>query len=98
MNTWVAAGATAVVMSERGRNALRRGLVGGIAAAMTVGKTVSTAAVGVAHGAERVASSAGDFAGDLVGEAQESRSGSGTKAKKRSESHEQRPKSAREDR
>ncbi len=75
MNAWFAAGATAVVMSERGRSLLRRGLVYGLASAMNAGETFTSAATGVAHGAESVASSAGDLAGDLVGEAKQTRRG-----------------------
>jgi hypothetical protein len=90
MNTWVAAGATAVVVSERGRNAVRRGVVLGLATAMAVGRTVASAATEVAHGAERAASSAGGFAGDLVGEAQDARSGA-SKKRKRSEARGTRP-------
>ena len=73
MNAWVAAGATAVLMSERGRNFLRRVAVYGVANVMNAGESFAIAATDVAHGAERVASSAGDLAGDLVGEAQQAR-------------------------
>jgi hypothetical protein len=73
MNAWVAAGATAVLMSERGRNFLRRAAVYGVANVMNAGETFASAATDVAHGAERVASSAGDLAGDLVSEAQHAR-------------------------
>jgi hypothetical protein len=75
MNTLLAAGATVIVMSQRGRNLLRRAVVYGVANAMSVGETVASAASGVAQSAERVASSAGDLAGDLVGEAQQARQG-----------------------
>ncbi len=75
MNAWFAAGATAVLMSERGRNLVRRGVVYVVANAMNAGETFTSAATEVAHGAERVASSAGDLAGDLVGEAQHARHG-----------------------
>jgi hypothetical protein len=70
MNAWVAAGATAALMSERGRSLLRRGLVYAAAGAMNAGEALASGATEVAHGAERVASSAGDLAGGLVGEAQ----------------------------
>jgi hypothetical protein len=73
MNPWFAAGATAILVSERGRNLLRRGIVYAVANAMNAGDTFASAATEVAHGAERVASSAGGLAGDLVGEAQEAR-------------------------
>ena len=73
MNAWVAAGATAVLMSERGRNFVRRVAVYGVANVMNAGESFASAATDVAHGAERVASSAGDLAGDLVGEAQQAR-------------------------
>ena len=79
MNAWFAAGATAVLMSERGRNLVRRGVVYGVANVMNFGETVASAATDVAHGAERVASGAGDLAGDLVGEAQQTRRGAGEK-------------------
>ena len=75
MNTRFAVGATAALMSERGRNASRRVVVYGLANAMSAGETFTSAATEVAHGAERVASSAGDLAGDLVGEAQHARQG-----------------------
>lgn len=75
MNTWFAVGATAVLMSEKGRNALRRVIVYGVANVMNAGDTFTSAATEVAHGAERVASSAGDLASDLVGEAQQARAG-----------------------
>lgn len=75
MNPWLAAGATAVVMSERARHFLRRGVVFGIAGAMNVGDAFAAAAGEFAHGAERVASSGAELAGDLVGEAQETRHG-----------------------
>jgi len=80
MNAWFAAGATAVLMSERGRNLLRRGLVHGVANVMSFGESVAVTATDVAHGAERVASSAGDLAGDLVGEAQQTRRGASEKS------------------
>ena len=80
MNPWVAAGATAVLMSERGRTFLRRVAVYGVANVMNAGETFASAATEVAHGAERVASSAGDLAGDLVGEAQQARQGAEGKA------------------
>jgi len=73
MNAWVAAGATAVLMSERGRSFIRRVAVYGVANVMNAGETFTSAATEVAHGAERVASSAGDLAGDLVGEARQAR-------------------------
>jgi hypothetical protein len=60
-------------MSERARGVVRRGLVYGIAGAMTVGEAAIAAGRGVAQGAEQVASSAGDLAGDLIGEAQGAR-------------------------
>ena len=77
MNPWFAAGATAIVMSERGRNLLRRGVVYAVANAMNAGETFAGAATEVAHGAERVASSAGGVAGGLVGEAREARHSAG---------------------
>ena len=73
MHALLAAGATAVVMSERARNVARRGLVYGVAGAIAAGEAALTAGRGVAHGAEQVASSAGDLAGDLIGEAQQAR-------------------------
>jgi hypothetical protein len=92
MNAWFAAGATAVLMSERGRNLLRRGLVYGVANVMNFGESVAVTATDVAHGAERVASSAGDLAGDLVGEAQQTRRGA---AEKSTNSQRSKPKSAK---
>jgi hypothetical protein len=76
MNSWVAAGATAAVMSERGRHLLRRGAVYALAGAITVGDALSEAAKGVAHEAEHVASTAGDLASDLLSEARRSEQGS----------------------
>src|SRR5262245_32781857 len=67
------AGGTAAVMSERTRKVLRRGIVYGLAGAISAGDVVVSAAKGVAHSAEEVASSAGDLASDLVGEAQKAR-------------------------
>lgn len=69
------AGGTAAVMSERTRKVLRRGIVYGLAGAISAGDAVVSAAKGVAHSAEEVASSAGDLASDLVGEAQKARHG-----------------------
>lgn len=84
MNAWVAAGATALVMSERGRNFVRRVAVYGVANVMNASETFASAATSaateVAHGAERVATSAGDLAGDLVGDAQQARHGADGKA------------------
>jgi hypothetical protein len=80
MNPWVAAGATAALMSERGRSLLRRGLVYAVAGAMNAGAALASGATEVAHGAERVASSAGDLAGGLVGEAQKTRQSSDNKS------------------
>ncbi len=68
MNPWFAAGATAILMSERGRNLLRRSIVYAVANAMNAGETFAGAATEVAHGAERVASSAGGLAGGLFSE------------------------------
>jgi hypothetical protein len=84
MNAWVAAGATAALMSERGRSLLRRGLVYAVAGAMNAGEALASGATEVAHGAERVASSAGGLAGGLVGEAQETRQSSDSKSSTRS--------------
>jgi hypothetical protein len=75
MHPLFVAGATAAVMHDRTRAVLRRGLVYGVAGAITAGEGLFAAARGVAHSAEQVASSAGDLAGDLVGEAQQARTG-----------------------
>jgi hypothetical protein len=75
MNPWLAAGGTAVVMSDRARTALRRGVVLGLAGAITAGETVLSTVKGVAESAENAASAAGDLASDLVGEAQKMRTG-----------------------
>jgi hypothetical protein len=75
MNPLLVAGATAAVMHQRSRTYLRRGLVYGVAGAITATEALFAASRGVAHGAEQVASSAGDLATDLVGEAQQARSG-----------------------
>jgi hypothetical protein len=69
MNPWIAAGGTAVLMSERARHLLRRGVVFGIAGAIRAGETVAAAAGGVAHGAEFMASSGTGLAGSLISEA-----------------------------
>jgi len=73
MNVWLAAGGTAALMSERGRQLLRRGAVYGLAGAITVGEAVASAAKSVAEEAEHVASSGRDMASDLVSEARQSR-------------------------
>jgi hypothetical protein len=75
MHPLIVAGATAAVMHDRTRGVLRRGLVYGVAGAITAGEALFAGARGVAHSAEQVASSAGDLAGDLVGEAQQARGG-----------------------
>jgi hypothetical protein len=70
MNTWLVVGATAAVMSERGRRVLRRGAVYALAGVITAGEALAATTKGVAHEAEHMASAAGEMAGDLVTEAQ----------------------------
>jgi hypothetical protein len=98
MNALFAAGATAALMSERGRNLLRRGVVYAVAGAINVGETLASGATDVAHKAERVASSASDLAGNLVGEAQETRQSpdgkSSTTQRPAGQSRSRRPKTA----
>jgi hypothetical protein len=72
------AGGTAAIMSERTRKVFRRGIVYGLAGAISAGDVVASAAKEVAHSAEEVVSSAGDLASDLVGEAQNARHGTET--------------------
>src|SRR5262249_31366486 len=92
VNPLFAAGATAALMSERSRKVLRRGIVYGLAGAITVFDAVVGAAEGVVHSAEYVASSAGGFAGGLVGDRQESHDGAAGRDRGRPQpSHPPRP-------
>jgi hypothetical protein len=59
MNPLVVAGATAVVLSKRGRSAIRKGVVYGLASVLTAGETVVSATKGVTHQAEHAVSQAG---------------------------------------
>jgi hypothetical protein len=72
MNPLLAIGATAALMSERSRKVLRRGIVYGLAGAITAVDTATAVAEEVVHSAEHVASSAGGFAGNLVGDSRAS--------------------------
>jgi hypothetical protein len=59
MNPLMVAGGTAVLMSKRGRNAVRQGVVYGLAGVLFAGDTVVNAARGATHTAEEAASAAG---------------------------------------
>ena len=72
MNPLLAAGATAALMSERSRKVLRRGIVYGLAGAITAVETAGVVAEEVVHSAEHAASSASGFAGNLVGDSRAS--------------------------
>jgi len=52
MNPLVVVGATAVVLSKRGRSVIRKGVVYGLAGALTAGDAVVSATKGATHQAE----------------------------------------------
>jgi hypothetical protein len=67
MNPWLAAGAGALLVSERGRNVARRGVVYGLAQLISIGEAAThtaeeatTTAGGVASGAAHSAKHGGD--------------------------------------
>ena len=63
MNPWLAAGAGALLVSERGRQLVRRGLVYGLAQLIAAGETAAeatTTAGNVASGAAHTAQHGGD--------------------------------------
>jgi hypothetical protein len=59
MNPLMVAGGTAVLVSKRGRNAVRQGVVYGLAGALWAGETLVNATRGATHTAEQAASAAG---------------------------------------
>lgn len=71
----ILAGATAALMSERGRGVLRRGVVYGVAGVLTVADVATGAARGVAHGVGGDGGSGQDGGGPPEPAASEQRAG-----------------------
>ncbi len=60
MNPWVIGGAAAVLATKRGREVVRKGVVYGLAGALTAGDAVLAAARGVTHTAGEAATATGE--------------------------------------